>query len=233
MITKEKIKIGLKNGTIRIVESPNEDGTVCQIGENWFYFGGQTAEEMSPEEYLKNVPLEDIIREIYDALQDFLKQDENSVNEYLYYDAVLEEQSDKSREFYVNTPLGRLKVWAKQDIDNPEDYPGVFVDYIDKDGKDIRLCCTEYDSVNKAIYTHVYGNGNSDSPTDSIYHENLEQTDEQHFDREELGKLFQTLVDLSYKLPDEEDCTNVENDMCADICNLRESIQNYLEECDK
>lgn len=228
MITKEKIKIGLKNGTIRIVESPNEDGTVCQIGENWFYFGGQTAEEMSPEEYLKNVPLEDIIREIYDALQDFLKQDENSVNEYLYYDAVLEEQSDKSREFYVNTPLGRLKVWAKQDIDNPEDYPGVFVDYIDKDGKDIRLCCTEYDSVNKAIYTHVYGEGNSEFPTDSIRYNNL-----WHFDRKELGKLFQTLVDLSYKLPDEEDCTNRENDMCADIYNLRDSIQNYLEECDE
>lgn len=232
MITKEKIKIGLKNGTIRIVESPNEDGTVCQIGENWFYFGGQTAEEMSPEEYLKNVPHEDIIREIYDVLEEFLK-DKSFVDEYLYYDAVLEEQSDKSREFYVNTPLGRLKVWAKYDIDNPEDFPGVFVDFIDKDGENICLCCTEYDSVNKAIYTHVYGNGNSDSPTDSIYHENLEQTDEQHFDREELGKLFQTLVDLSYKLPDEEDCTNVENDMCADICNLRESIQNYLEECDK
>ena len=28
-------------------------GTVCKIGDYWFYFGGITAEEMEPDEYVK------------------------------------------------------------------------------------------------------------------------------------------------------------------------------------
>ena len=89
MIMRDDIRKGLLSGKIRLVVDPNmESGTVCQIGDNWFYFGGQTAEEMSPEEYSRCVPVEDIISEILDVLAEF----EHNVDfqyEYLYYAAVL------------------------------------------------------------------------------------------------------------------------------------------------
>lgn len=37
------------------------------------------------------------------------------------------------REFYVDTPLGKLHVHAKHDTDNAADYPGVYVDLV-RDG---------------------------------------------------------------------------------------------------
>ena len=44
MITPEMIRDGLKFGAVAIIDSPNGDGAVCQIGESWFYFGGMEAE---------------------------------------------------------------------------------------------------------------------------------------------------------------------------------------------
>lgn len=66
-------------------------GTVCSIGDNWFYFGGLTAEELSPEEYLKEVPKQDIVDEIFTVLEDFKKYEAEFGDEYRYYDAVLAE----------------------------------------------------------------------------------------------------------------------------------------------
>ena len=89
VITKEKIKAGLRDGVVWLVTDPNmESGTVCQIGEFWFYFGGKTAEDMTPEEYMKCVPIDDIANEIFDAL-DFLKKD-GFEDEYEYYAGALE-----------------------------------------------------------------------------------------------------------------------------------------------
>ena len=48
---------GLIDGVIRLIMSPHEDGVVASVGEYWFYFGGQTAEECSSvEEYTAAVP---------------------------------------------------------------------------------------------------------------------------------------------------------------------------------
>lgn len=89
MITKHKILSGINEHLVSFVVDPNmEYGTVCQIGDSWFYFGGVTAEEMSPEEYLSNIPIEDIVQEIFDVLDDFRK-DEELKDEYDYYDVVL------------------------------------------------------------------------------------------------------------------------------------------------
>ena len=50
MITLDMVEESIRNGKIRLVTDPNmERGTVCQIGDFWFYFGGETAEEMGPE----------------------------------------------------------------------------------------------------------------------------------------------------------------------------------------
>lgn len=71
------------------------------------------------------------------------------------------------REFYINTPLGKLKVWAKHEIDCAEDCPGVYIDLV-RDGRDDdMLACVEYDSYNKRLQTCVYQPG-IDTPVDII-----------------------------------------------------------------
>lgn len=89
MITKNKILSGINEHLVSFVINPNmECGTVCQIGDSWFCFGGLTADEMNPEEYLANVPIEDIVQEVLDVLNDF-QTDAELKDEYDYYDAIL------------------------------------------------------------------------------------------------------------------------------------------------
>ena len=53
VITKEMIKSGIKAKLVVFAEDPNADhGTVCRIGDGWFYFGGTEGERYSPEEYI-------------------------------------------------------------------------------------------------------------------------------------------------------------------------------------
>lgn len=93
MITKQMISQGLKEGCVNLTVDPNmQSGTVCQIGEHWFYFGGLTAEELEPEEYLKHVPMEDIINSVFDALDSLKKV---FSNEYKYYEYYLQENLPK------------------------------------------------------------------------------------------------------------------------------------------
>ena len=89
VITPEAVRDAYCKGVARLVESPNEDGVVCQIGDYWFYFGGQTAEDSNVADYKENVPEDDIVKEIYEAVTDIGKiLDED---EYDYYAAILEE----------------------------------------------------------------------------------------------------------------------------------------------
>lgn len=89
MITKNMIESGIKDRTITFIVDPNMGrGTVCKIGDSWFYFGGHEAEEINPDEYLKCVPMEDVVDEVLRTLEDFLIC-EDFVDEYLYYEDVL------------------------------------------------------------------------------------------------------------------------------------------------
>lgn len=91
IITKDTIHKGLESGLITLIKNPQQDtGTVCQIGEYWFYFGGETAEEYGPKLLQYLVPYQDIESEIYDALMQFKENEENK-SEYLYYLAMFEE----------------------------------------------------------------------------------------------------------------------------------------------
>ena len=93
MITKRMVRDGIRNGSIRFVTDPNmKTGTVCQIGEHWIYFGGETAEWMQPGDYLRAVSLEDIVNEVFDVLENFRRSDETFGDEYAYYEAYLNEQ---------------------------------------------------------------------------------------------------------------------------------------------
>lgn len=95
MITKEMVRDGIRNGSIRFVTDPNmEAGTVCQIGEHWIYFGGETAEGMQPEDYLRAVPMEDIVNEVFDVLEDFRRSGDTFGDEYAYYEAYLIERME-------------------------------------------------------------------------------------------------------------------------------------------
>lgn len=94
-ITAEDIRNGLRSGVVRLITDPNLGcGTVCGIGENWFYFGGLTAEEMTPEEYLRDIPEDDIVREIVETLDDFKCLPDVFEDEYNYYLAILTENAN-------------------------------------------------------------------------------------------------------------------------------------------
>lgn len=98
IITKEMIKSGIKAGLITFVPDPNADhGTVCKIGDNWFYFGGTEGEKCSPEEYTKNVPEDDIIDEIFETLESNRQAgrgDYEFWGEYNYYYHILMYRND-------------------------------------------------------------------------------------------------------------------------------------------
>ena len=80
--------------------------------------------------------------------------------------------------FYIDTPLGKLRVYAKHDIDCAADYPGVFIDLVkeETDGYGEMLCCVEYDSVRNRLQTVVY-QPYVDDPEAIIVHD-IEEEDE-------------------------------------------------------
>ena len=78
---------------------------------------------------------------------------------------------EKTRHFIVDTPVGQLAIYAKHDkTDCAADYPGVFIDYVRKDGATAILACVEYDPNKEALQTVVYGNCASDEPTEIVEH---------------------------------------------------------------
>lgn len=90
-ISDSMIRCGIAKGIVSFITDPNlGSGTVCKIGDNWFYFGGFTAEEMSPEEFVNAVPEDDIVSEIVSTLNDFMEHEE-LMDEQKYYNAILRE----------------------------------------------------------------------------------------------------------------------------------------------
>lgn len=81
------------------------------------------------------------------------------------------EQAPKAvkREFFVDTPLGKLKVYAKHETDSPHDFPGVYVDLVTNEGSEM-LACVEYASNIKQMQTCAYQVG-CDSPESVVVHE--------------------------------------------------------------
>lgn len=72
LMLEKQIKKGIELGVVKFVPNPNTgEGTVCQLGDDWFYFKGVIEE--SPEEYLKNTSEENNIRLIADVLLEYQK----------------------------------------------------------------------------------------------------------------------------------------------------------------
>lgn len=79
------------------------------------------------------------------------------------------------RLFYVDTPLGKIKVWAKHAKDEPKNFPGVYVDFIpngcaDDNGNEHMLCVVEYDSIADCIQSCIY-QPSSEEPVSIIIRE--------------------------------------------------------------
>lgn len=106
-ITREMVVKGYETGLIRLILSPNGDGIACKIGDNWFYFGGQTAEEYNRvEDFVAEIPKDTIIDEIFEVLEAFSEENDGLdehwyykyyLDEYLYYKYYLEENLGKRR----------------------------------------------------------------------------------------------------------------------------------------
>lgn len=84
----------------------------------------------------------------------------------------------KARRFVIETPLGKLEVYAKHDkSDCAADYPGVFIDFVREDGATVVLACVEYDPDKDLLQTVVYGDCASDEPTAIAEHYNTDFED--------------------------------------------------------
>lgn len=82
---------------------------------------------------------------------------------------------NKARRFVIETPLGKLEVYAKHDkSDCAEDYPGVFIDFVRENGATVVLACVEYDPDKDLLQTVVYGDCASDEPTAIVEHYNTD-----------------------------------------------------------
>ena len=94
MIKYGDLLAGYKKGVVRFIPSPDGDGeldTVCKIGDNWFYFGGQESEVCSPLEYLSSVGMRFAIECVHDSLNGHGGMVDCDPDEYAYYEAVLNE----------------------------------------------------------------------------------------------------------------------------------------------
>ena len=80
----------------------------------------------------------------------------------------------QNRSFCVETPYGKLLVTAKTAVDDPDDFPGIYIDLARADSENILLACTEYESITKMLQTCVYGDGLLDKPTEVVEHKNLD-----------------------------------------------------------
>lgn len=95
MITKEMFQEAWDKGLVKLT-TPSEflndgtqgDETVGCIGDYWFFFGGELADELSPAEYALEVPKETIINEMFETINDFSKHPDSRC-EYDYYEAYL------------------------------------------------------------------------------------------------------------------------------------------------
>lgn len=88
MELKEMIIKGLSDGTVRLIQNPNDDCISCEIGEYWFYFIDSEYENETPDVVFETFTKEKLAEMIVDAMSEL---DENEMQ---YYKAVLHEAYD-------------------------------------------------------------------------------------------------------------------------------------------
>lgn len=84
---------------------------------------------------------------------------------------------DNKREFFVETPMGILRVYAKHDSDTPEDYPGVYIDLVRPGTERVDsdpVCTVEYDSSKRRIQTVAF-DAEMDAPVEVVVYDREEK----------------------------------------------------------
>jgi len=111
MITYDMVKSGYETGLVALILDPHNGRIACSIGDYWFYFGGHTAEEYtSVDAYKRDIPADDIVKEIYDVLDAFQKEDAFQ-DEYLYYEAFLRERMHDDVEKQMHEIIAEVGDW--------------------------------------------------------------------------------------------------------------------------
>lgn len=88
-ITRDLIVEGINQKIVRFGWPDNGEDTVCcLIGDNWFYFGGLAAEQITPSEYIRVTDMDENIDNIMTVLNDFKTL---CPDEYFYYYHYLKE----------------------------------------------------------------------------------------------------------------------------------------------
>ena len=94
-VPKELLQKGLRAGLIQFIPEIPETGVgvMARIGEGTFFFAGAEGESMTPAEYIKNVPEDDLIEELFDAVNSapINGETEDVSTEAMYYRFWLEE----------------------------------------------------------------------------------------------------------------------------------------------
>ena len=149
MITRKMIFDGYYKGVIRLIESPHNDGVVCQIGDNWFYFGGLTAEECKTvEEYKASVDTKTILDEIYSVLNDFKNSGEELEDEYLYYEYYLKEKGIKEMKNVKELTRDELKELKESYLTKlKEDESPSYQDYVNAEKIPDEIIFEEYAGI--------------------------------------------------------------------------------------
>jgi len=174
--TPDQILSGIKSGAIKVSTSASCE-PICIIGNQALYFAGEEGRGKTAAEYLAVTPEEDVAREIAEAVNGLC-------NKLLtfpeYVSGILSDKTRENapkREFYVDTPVGKLHVYAKHNVDSPEDFPGVFIDICREGEPDDMLVCTEWESCDKRLESCVYEAG-KDEPVFVFHHKTGGDDDE-------------------------------------------------------
>lgn len=91
MITYDMIEKGYDQGIIKLVKSYFQE-TACQIGDFIFYFAGELANQLTPEQMKEYFTKRQIVDCIFSTLEDFRNDDTGYFeDEYAYYESYLKE----------------------------------------------------------------------------------------------------------------------------------------------
>ncbi len=97
MITKDDVRRGFDHGAVIFKNAKSlygMDEVACCIGHkgwnfNWFYFGGQDAENTTPSRFIESVGLDNVMCMVANTLNDCIREIDEE--EYAFYEAVLAE----------------------------------------------------------------------------------------------------------------------------------------------
>ena len=115
-------------------------------------------------------PIDKRMKDLTQKLKNLAERDSEAAETLL---SLFEDEVDDERprrDFIVQTPEGKLRVWAKTAVDDPEDFPGVYIDLLEEEedsgySAGELICAVEYESVDKNLQICSYTDLSSDEPT--------------------------------------------------------------------